>query len=64
MDKTEDQLAVLQHHDAIAGTEAQYVELDYSTNLARAFAGSEGTYKKHVVDTLREEAGITIKDGP
>lgn len=42
--ETEDILAVVQHHDGITGTEAEYVTMDYSTNLAKAFTKSKKLY--------------------
>ena len=35
---SEDILSVVQHHDAISGTEAEYVAMDYSTHLSEAFS--------------------------
>ena len=35
---SEDILSVVQHHDAISGTEAEYVAMDYSTHLSDAFS--------------------------
>lgn len=42
---TEDILSVLTHHDAITGTEFQFVSQDYAYKLATAFDESKKTYK-------------------
>jgi len=34
---------VLQHHDAIAGTESQDVSIDYATSLAKALGNKSNT---------------------
>jgi hypothetical protein len=41
----EDILTVLTHHDAISGTEFQYVANDYAKKLATAFDKAKETYK-------------------
>lgn len=61
--KTQDELALYQHHDGISGTESQYVEMDYNTNLVQAFKNSESPYKKYILQALHDETGINVKDG-
>lgn len=47
-----DQLAIVQHHDAVTGTATQYVTLDYQYRLQKAQDVSDITYKKEVVAAL------------
>lgn len=39
----QDIISVLQHHDAIAGTESQDVSIDYATSLAKALGNKSNT---------------------
>ena len=45
---SEDILTVLTHHDAITGTEFQYVAQDYALGLATAFDKSKKAYKEEI----------------
>jgi|SaaInl33SG_5_DNA_1037386.scaffolds.fasta_scaffold132313_1 hypothetical protein len=47
-----DQLAIVQHHDAVTGTATQYVTLDYQYRLQRAQDISDISYKKEIVAAL------------
>lgn len=52
MDEAEDILAVVQHHDAITGTAAEFVMMDYSTTLATAFDKSFKAYQEQILTHL------------
>jgi len=47
-----DQLAILQHHDAVTGTSNQYVTYDYQYRLQRAQDIADITYKKEVIKAV------------
>ena len=47
-----DQLAIVQHHDAVTGTATQYVTLDYQYRLQRAQDISDISYKKEIIAAL------------
>ena len=49
---TEDILTVLTHHDAITGTEFQFVAQDYAYRMAGAFDSSKKTYKQEIRDLI------------
>ena len=58
----EDWLAVYNHHDGITGTAASYVDMDYKTNLVKAFKPSEDAYRNYMYQSLRDETGIHVRN--
>lgn len=60
--KGEDQLAVYNHHDGITGTAASYVDMDYKTNMVRAFKPIEDAYRYYMYQSLRDETGIHVRN--
>lgn len=57
-----DALAVSQHHDAITGTEAQYVAMDYQWRLDKRQQASAGPYKKWIADKMIKDTGADVKN--
>lgn len=53
-----DAMGVLQHHDAITGTEKQHVADDYTKTISKAKANSNKVYANLLKDRLRSETGI------
>ena len=53
---------MLQHHDAITGTAAAFVDMDYRTNLISAFKPSEQSYRNIAYQSLRDNTGINVRD--
>ena len=53
---------MLQHHDAITGTAAAFVDMDYRTNLISAFKPSEQSYRNIAYQSLRDNTGINVHD--
>ena len=51
-DKMMQTLSVMLHHDAISGTEAQYVVYDYIRMMSEAIDGSRDTYKELLLEKL------------
>jgi alpha-mannosidase len=47
-----DALGVSMHHDAITGTDKQYVANDYTTRLQKSVDISRKVYKKELSDLL------------
>jgi len=58
-----DLLAVMQHHDAITGTELQYVAIDYQWRLHKRQQASIPPYNQWISDRLAKETGIKVKKG-
>jgi len=58
-----DQLAILEHHDAVSGTSTQYVTYDYQYRLQRAQDISDITYKKEIIKAIQTFAGIDVAEG-
>ena len=57
-----DAMGVFQHHDAITGTDAQFVADDYIFSLASVIDFSNKQYKKILAIILKKNSGIqTIK---
>jgi hypothetical protein len=63
MDESEDILSVVQHHDGITGTSAEFVVMDYSTSLARAFDKSSKAYQQQILTQLHRQSGVRVKGG-
>ena len=57
-EKMADWLSVVQHHDAITGTERQYVNMDYEHNLFNAF--EPNLYQNYMKQKFDEEMGLKI----
>ena len=55
-----DVMGVLQHHDAITGTEKQAVADDYSENLSKAMAKSNDAYGHLLNQQLLEMTGLKV----
>ena len=49
----EDVLTILTHHDAISGTEFQYVAQDYAFRLAKSFDESKQQYKEDIYELIQ-----------
>jgi hypothetical protein len=43
-----DTISVAQHHDAITGTDTQYVDADYRTRISEAINTGDKEYKKEL----------------
>lgn len=61
MNAMSDQLSVAQHHDAITGTHAQYVDIDYLFWMARAFNPSKEHASKLMGDYVDALYGVKAK---
>lgn len=59
----EDQLAVFQHHDAITGTHAAYVGLDYLAVLYNKTIPSRNAYSSAIYDRVASELGLVFEGG-
>ena len=57
-----DALAVVQHHDGITGTEAQYVAMDYQWRLFKRQQNSLPPYQKWIKERMKAETGISVKN--
>jgi hypothetical protein len=53
-----DGLGVVQHHDGITGTEAEYVQEDYKYLMRKKSTATKKVYQKYVKEVLRETTGI------
>jgi len=53
-----DAMSILQHHDAITGSDAQFVADDYAFTLQSAMESSNKQYKKILIESLRKNTGI------
>jgi len=56
-----DPLGIAQHHDAITGTETEYVAHDYSARLSKGMKTSQSIYKAEVADKIKNFYGIDAK---
>ncbi|VEL42820.1 unnamed protein product [Protopolystoma xenopodis] len=56
-------LGVMQHHDAVTGTEKQHVARDYSRQIAAASTDAEGMAGRAVLRLTPDLAGL-MQDGP
>ena len=52
-DQALDTLGVLQHHDAITGTERQKVADDYAGDTVEAIENNNKVYSKELIDSLK-----------
>ena len=52
-----DELGILQHHDAIAGTGKQHVADDYMYRLDKAIKENQEIYSKLIADKILSETG-------
>ena len=59
----EEWLAVLQHHDAITGTHAAYVGLDYLAKMDQKLKPSRHAYADAIHGRLAGELGVRVKGG-
>ena len=55
----EDILGQLQHHDAITGTESQYVTFDYEFRLGQSFKSSKEMYLQKLADMVQSQ-GLNV----
>ena len=55
-------MAVIQNHNAITGTEQEYVAMDYQWRLFKKQQMSSGPYKKWLADKLSKDTGISVKN--
>ena len=51
-------MSILQHHDAITGSDAQFVADDYAFTLQSAMESSNKQYKKILIESLKKNTGI------
>lgn len=54
---------MLQHHDAITGTHAAYVGLDYLAWLGKKLEPSRNAYAGAIYDRVASELGLSIEGG-
>lgn len=53
---------MVQHHDAITGTHAAHVGIDYLVNLATAFDKSGKLYVDYVTRSIENNLGLKFGD--
>ena len=58
-----DAMGVFQHHDAITGTDSQFVDQDYVLHLWRAMQENKRVTTGLLQDALYRYTGIKAKDG-
>jgi hypothetical protein len=58
-----DALSVYQHHDAITGTDAQYVANDYSHRLSVAAEETRKAYHAELEEELERQTGLKAGSG-
>jgi hypothetical protein len=55
-------LAILQHHDAITGTNSQSTADDYQWRLSNKHRESEEVYTKAIKSKIKANFGVNIQD--
>lgn len=60
VDGMADILSVVNHHDAITGTEVEYVQEDYKYMMLKQARQGRKVYQKYVKKALQEATGIQI----
>ena len=55
-------MGVLQHHDAITGTEKQFVADDYTRIVSKAKETSDKVYSSLLKDRMKAETGVTASN--
>lgn len=58
----EDQLSILQHHDAITGTHAAAVGIDYLYNLNKALKPARNAYSEQMYKRLQQRTGLVLEN--
>lgn len=56
-----DNMGLYQHHDAVTGTDAQFVAADYTFRLNKAISKNNKQYKKVLQEELTRQTGIQLK---
>jgi len=57
-----DSMGVFQHHDAITGSDAQFVAEDYVFKLQKSMDINNKVYKSIISDNMKKETGISTSE--
>jgi len=57
-----DSMGLFQHHDAITGTDAHFVDADYQYRLLRSTEKSNVEYQKQLLSEFTRQTGLKAND--